>query len=92
MTRPRPGIDMHVEAEIGRAAGMAVRRMREVLAAPHFIRDARTRYEQGQKDYGFKYEWLEWPEGAFDGEVYTEALDFVIYQAMLRVALDRRGR
>lgn len=91
MPGPRPAIDAHVEAEIGRAAGMAVRRMREVLSSPHFIRDARLRYSKGQADHGCRYEWLDgWTDAVFEGAAYEEALDFVIYAAMARVAQDRR--
>lgn len=90
MPGPRPAVDAHVEAEIGRAAAGALRRFREVMASPSFIRDCRTRYVVGQGQYDHRYEWLDWPETTFAGEIYTEILDAVIYQAMARVAADRR--
>jgi hypothetical protein len=82
---PRPHIDRLVEAELGRGLVIARKTLITALTDPQFPAFCRARYRQGQHDYGYRYDWLDWPEAQFRGEILTECADIPIYEAMASV-------
>lgn len=80
---PRPELDAGVKALIGyRAIAKARKAFLEATADLGFIQSCVARYAEGQAEYGYAYEWLDWGEEDFRAEVDQEIADVVIYTAM----------
>lgn len=88
---PRPELDARVESLIGyRAIGKARKVFLDAVSDPDFVRRCLTRYAEGQAEYDFAYEWLEWDAGRFRDEIGQEIADVVIYTAMQMARANNR--
>lgn len=88
---PRPEIDRLVHAELGRSLIVARKTFLTAISNRDFIPFCMARYARGQRDYGFAYAWLDWPEQQFRGEILTEVADIALYEAMAAVVRERGG-
>lgn len=91
MSKPRPVVDLHVEAALGGALEVARQRFLDELRDPEFLVRCLKRYAEGQAEYRYAYEWLLWGEKQFDEEIDQEITDVVIYEAMRHVVRQNPG-
>jgi hypothetical protein len=61
---------------------MARRYLTSALRDPFFVDRCVVRYAEGQREYAYAYEWLDWHEDDFLAEIGQEIADIVIYAAM----------
>lgn len=79
----RHDIDADVQAAIGyRAITKARKAFLEATGDQRFIQGCLARYAEGQAEYGYAYEWLDWDDERFADEMSQEIADVVIYAAM----------
>lgn len=87
---PRQSLAPFVRQRLPSGIVIATARFASYSKTPAFFDYCMKRYEEGEREHGFRHDWLEWPPSRAENECLQEFADGCIYPAMELVAQDFR--